>query len=75
MEDTKDDLELEMELVEIDISSEINAACNAYSTVEEIDTKLLDKGDANMVKRIRYKALAIIDRHIAYLYDRVLLDD
>ena len=75
MENTKEDLELEMELVQIDISSEINAACNAYSTVEEIDTKLLDKCDANMVKRIRYKSLAIIDRHIGYLYDRVILDD
>ena len=65
----------EVEEVDIEMPSDldyIQAAYFALSSVEDMDTQLMSKQDEIRVKRIKRKALVIIDECLKSLYDEII---
>lgn len=49
----------------------LNGACAALTTMDDIDTAIMNKRDEQRVKRIRRKCLRIIDSCINEFYDEL----
>ena len=53
----------------------INGACAALTVVDEMDTAIMSKADELRVKRIKRKALRILDSCISEYYDELFEND
>ena len=71
----KDQTIEEVEEVAFELTSDaeyIQAAYFALSAVEEIDTQIMSKQDELRIRRIKRKALVIIDECLKSLYDEII---
>lgn len=83
MSDNKDDIKPVEEnelpedgIIEFTTTSEyIASACNALSTVDEMDTALMSKSDERRVRRIRRQSLRILSECINELYEEIFDDN
>ena len=67
---------LEEGIVEFTSAGEyINSAYFALSAVEDIDTAIISKEDEKRIKRIKRKAIKIIDICITEMYDELFDND
>lgn len=63
-------------IIEFTTSGEyINSAYFALSAVEDIDTAIISKEDEKRIKRIKRKAIKIIDICISEMYDELFEND
>lgn len=53
----------------------VASAYNSIAAVQDIDTSLLSKEDEKRIKRIKRKALRIIDECISEMYDEMFEDE
>ena len=77
--ETKDENELEKEIetqVEFTYTIDyINGAAAALTVIDDMDTAIMNKSDELRVKRIKRKALRILDMCITEYYDELFDDD
>ena len=67
---------LEEGIVEFTTAGEyINSAYFALSAVEDIDTAIISKEDEKRIKRIKRKAIKIIDICLSEMYDELFEND
>lgn len=67
---------LEEGIVEFTSAGEyINSAYFALSAVEDIDTAIISKEDEKRIKRIKRKAIKIIDICLSEMYDELFEND
>lgn len=74
-EEIPDSEELEFTYEETSRAEYIAASYNSISAVQDIDTSLLSKEDEKRIKRIKRKALRIIDECISEMYDEMFEDE
>ena len=72
-EELPEDLDLQVEFTS-DLEY-IQAAYFAISAIEDMDTAIMSKTDELRVKRIKRKALVIIDECLKCLYDEIIEGD
>lgn len=72
-EELPEDLDLQVEFTS-DLEY-IQAAYFAISAVDDMDTAIMSKTDELRVKRIKRKALVIIDECLKCLYDEIIEGD
>lgn len=75
-EPTQETEMLEEGIVEFTTAGEyINSAYFALSAVEDIDTAIISKEDEKRIKRIKRKAIKIIDICLSEMYDELFEND
>lgn len=74
-EQTEEAEETEFIVEETSRSEYIASSYNSILAVADFDTEMMSKKDAQRVKRIKRKALRIIDECISEMYDEMFEDE